>query len=190
MCKTYSSRATKKKKKSISSPTKHATCEHVLRQDVMALSVAAIIATGCGGFFHNCRWGLTQFLCVCLCFICLVSLGWLVSVDQWRRRQSVCAQVSRPHQDAVICVYSGDTHIKQNASSVRSRHHPRCCTTVEFRYLLFYCVCVSAFDVLSARKFTTPCHSSSSNLLMCHSETRVMNKHADVQRDECCSEMR
>lgn len=41
------------------------------------------------GFFHNCRWGLTQFLCVCLCFICLVSLGWLVSVDQWRRRQSV-----------------------------------------------------------------------------------------------------
>lgn len=70
-----------------------------------------------------------------------------------------------------------------------SYHDPERCTAIEFGHF-FIPLCLSAFDMLSAWKFTAPCHSSSSNLLMCHSVSHVMNKHADVQRDECWLEMR
>lgn len=84
---------------------------------------------------------------------------------------------SRP-LDEVICV-----HFLCTYQVFTSHRDPKCCATIESGPL-FIPLCLTAFDMLSAWKFTAACHSSCSNLLMCHSESRVMNKHADVQRDE------
>lgn len=71
-----------------------------------------------------------------------------------------------------------------------SDHDPKHCTAIEFGHFFYSFVSVSVFDILSAWKFTAPCHSSSSSLLMCHSVSYVMNKHVDLQSAECWFKMR
>lgn len=98
-------------------------------------------------------------------------------------------QCSSRHLDEVICVNRRCTY--QVKCLECSFPIPIPSVVQQLNLAVFYSfVSVSAFDMLSVWKFTAPCHSSSSNLLMCHSVSYVMNKHADVQRDECWLEMR
>lgn len=139
---------------------------------------------------HICLQDVTLLLCAS--FICLVFLCWLVSANQWWRKACVyfsemCSAPAVTWMRWFVCTAAA--HIKYNTLSVHFTARSRALYS-NWIWAFFIPLCLPAFDMLSAWKFTAPCHSFSSNLLMCHSESHVMNKHADVQRDECWLEMR
>lgn len=128
---------------------------------------------------------------VTLSLILFVFLCWLTSVNQQCR--AACVYFSEMCGAPAVTwmrwfVWTAAAHIKRKSSSVHFLSGSWALYSNWISYFCFFSnysfVSVSAFDMLSAWKFTAPCHSSSSNFLMCHSVSYVMNKHADVQRDE------
>lgn len=122
--------------------------------------------------------------------ILFVFLCWLVSANQQCRTERVyfSEMCSAPAVTGIRWfVWTAAAHIKCNASSVYFVSGSQVLYSISYS---FVSVSMSAFDMLSGWKFTALCHSSSCNLLMCHTVSYVMNKHADVQRDECWLEMR